>query len=254
MTSVLPPSAAPATSAQTPQPEPATPGNEGRKTRFAMIFGIVISVVTVVAIALAVVAPLLSPVLDPLSDGWQKIYDSSSQSFNATTWDESNGCNVTSDGLHAETEARCNFKPSQSGDLTSKGFVIDATLAPPSAVRAEQVPVILISDTVFVGIDQLGSFALCVRTCDPSSVAAVGGARVTGQANDWHAATDVANTIAIRVTVDGTTNTLQFFTNGQYVASLDVSSVSLYSATLTLGADAGAEALFTRAAIYSASA
>lgn len=254
MTTVLPPNASPATDTRTPRPEPATPGNEGRKTRFAMVFGIVISVMTVVAIVLAVVAPLLSPVSDPLSDGWRKVYDSSSQPFNATTWDESNGCAVTSDGLHAETEARCNFKPSLSGDLTSKGFVIDATLAPPSAVASEQVPVILISDMVFVGIDQLGSYALCVRTCDPSSVDAVGGARVRGQADDWHAATDVANTIAIRVAVSGTTNTLQFFTNGQYVASLDVSSVSLYSAALTLGADEGAEALFTRAAIYSANA
>src|SRR5262249_19097728 len=150
----------------------------------------------VVAVALAVVAPLLSPVSDPLLDGWQKIYDSDSQSFNATAWDESDGCNITPGGLHAGSRAHCAFKPSKRSNLTGDGFVIDATIAPPGAVDSEQIPLIYITDEVLVGIDQSGSYALCVHTCDTSDSADTSGNAVLGQADDWHAATNVANTIA----------------------------------------------------------
>jgi hypothetical protein len=254
MTSVLPPSASPATSTQTPSQPEAAPAGDGRKARYALIFGIASAALTLVAVVLAVVAPLFSPVAGPLSDGWKKVYDSNSQPFSATAWDESNGCSVTPDGLHAGSRAHCTFKPSQGLNLTGNGFVIDVTVAPPGAVASEQIPVMYITDSVFVGIDQSGSYALCVRTCDTSDPEASNGIAVTGQADDWHAATNVSNTIAVRVTSVGIKNTLQFFTNGQYTASIELSGVSLYTATIALGADDAGEALFTSAAIYSASA
>ncbi len=251
MTTVLPPSAPPATS----QPQTGNaPSGERRKANYTLIFGITSIALTLIAIALAVVAPLFSQVTDPLSDGWQKVYDSDSQPFSATAWDESDGCSVTPDGLHAGSRASCIFKPSKSSNLTGSGFVIDATIAPPGAVESAQIPLIYITDEVLVGIDQSGSYALCLHTCDTTAAAEGNGIAVTGQADDWHAATNVANTIAVRVTAVGTTNTLQFFTNGQYTASIDISSVSLYSATVALGADDSGEAIFTRVAIYSASA
>ena len=251
MTSVLPPSTSPATSEQTPQ---ESSGSEGRKTHYPLIFGLVSAVVTVVAVGLAVIAPLLSPISDPLSDGWRKVYDSNSQPFSSSAWDESNGCELTADGLYAVSEARCVFKPSLSSNLTGSGFVVDVTVAPPGAVESEQRPVMYLTDNVFVGIDQSGSYALCVHSCDTSDFEVSNGIAVTGQADDWHAATNVSNSIAVRVTSEGTTNTLQFFTNGQFTASIDLAGVSLYAASIALGADEGAEALFTRAAIYSASA
>lgn len=251
MTSVLPPSASPAAGTQTPPQTGSASTNDGRKTSYPLIFGITSAAITLVAVALAVIAPLFSSVADPLSDGWQKVYDSNSQPFSAGAWDESDGCSVTPDGLHAGSRAHCTFKPSLSSNLTGSGFVIDVTVAPPGAVESEQIPVMYITDGVFVGIDQSGSYALCVHTCDPQ---ASNGIAVTGQADDWHAATNVENTIAVRVTAMGTTNTLQFFTNGQYTASIDLSGVSLYSASIALGADDASEAIFTSAAIYSASA
>jgi hypothetical protein len=209
---------------------------------------------TVVAIALALLGPLFSSVSDPLSDGWTKVYDSQSQPFNTSVWDDTKGCTVTPDGLHAGSQGECVFKPSKVSDLTSRGFVIDATVAPPSAVESEQRPAIYIGDSVFVGIDQAGSFALCVSTCASTDSQGSRNNVVLGTADDWHAATNVENTITVRVITGESTNTLQFFTNGQYTASLDLSGVTLSSIAVALGADDGSEALFTRAAIYSASA
>jgi hypothetical protein len=219
-----------------------------------LIFGATSAALTLIAVALAVIAPLFSPVAGPLSDGLQKVYDSNSQPFSASAWDESDGCDVTADGLHAGSRAHCTFKPSLSSNLTGNGFVVDVTVAPPGAVASAQRPAMYITDNVFVGIDQSGSYALCVQTCDTSDPEVSNGIAVTGQAGDWHAATNVSNTIAVRVTSVGATNTLQFFTNGQYTASIALSGVSLDAASIALGADDASEALFTSATIYSAGA
>lgn len=252
MTSVLPPNAPPASGVQAPPQPGSAPSGQGRKVNYPLIFGVTSVAITLVAIALALVGPLFASVSDPFSDGWTKVYDSESQPFNASVWDQTNGCSITSDGLYASSRAECTFKPSQTTDLTSRGFVIDATVAPPSAVESEQRPAIYIGDSVFVGIDQLGSFALCVETCASSNTQGDGANVALGTADDWHAATNVENTITVRVIVGESAKTLQFFTNGQYTASLDISSVTLTSATVALGADDSSEALFTRAAVYSA--
>ena len=255
MTSVLPPSASPATSTPTsPQSDSPSAGSDGRTGRYALIFGVVSVALTLVVVALAVVAPLFSSASDPLADGWNKVYDSDSQPFSASTWDESKGCDVTSSGLHAASQSSCAFVPSQSADLTSKGFVVDVTVAPPGDVQSEQIPVIYISNKVLVEIDQSGSYLLCVLTCNTAAAAEGEGINVSGYADDWHAATNVSNTIAVRVSINGSTNTLQFYTNGQYVTAVDLSSVSLYGVEIGLGAEEESEALFTHAAIYSASA
>jgi hypothetical protein len=250
MTSLLPPSTPAATDTNTPS-EASAPSPQGgrrgrRGSRYPLIFGVTSVVLTLAAIALAVAAPALSPVASPFGDNWHKFYDSDSQQF-SETWDTSKGCNVLSDGLHAGSGGHCLFKPSQQLNLTSEGFLIDVTVAPPGRVESEQRPIILIADRIFVGVNQTGSYIVCIQSCNTEISDTV----VIGQADDWHAAANVENTIAVRVAPsDGT---LQLFTNGQYVTTVSFGSDALFTASIVLGADDGSEAIFTHAAVYSAS-
>ena len=215
-------------------------------TRYALVVAIVVVAITVAAMVLAVIGPALaSSASSPIPSGWAKIYDASLSDDG--NWLTPVGCSFTASGLDAQAPSTpaapgCTFGPSQNGDLTSQGVLVQVALAPAASVRGNQVPQIALNfegAPVTFSINQEGQFELCLPdgslTCPSDATVA------------WHEDGFVANTMALRY-VNGI---VTGYANDQQIIERSVNVLGLGRATISLAATRGNEALFTHATIYS---
>ena len=231
-----------------PLPEPPQGVAPGR---YAGIFAIVLGVVCLAALVLAALAPTLSPrAATNVPTTWAKVYDDVIRTGSA--WDTSGDCTPVSGNLDiqaSDTSVSCNFKPSESLDVLSQGFYIQAEVAPAARVAGVQLPMITVGEgqDIKVAFDQEGNYRLCAgagsNVCLSDSTIA------------WHSDGYVPNTIGLLYIPGASTSdsgTVTFFANGQEIASKPDTLPS--NAPLALGAATGGEALFTHVTLYLASA
>jgi hypothetical protein len=201
--------------------------------------------VTIATIGLAVVAPQLGEnAAGDLPSGWAVVFDND-LSAASSDWKVSGDCGFDRGGLFANNgDSLCVYTPSSDVDYISQGFRLDATLAPAGAVEKSQVAV-LVAGTAYFAIAQDGSFALAdgTRTSDDA---------VRDTAFNWHANGLTPDTI--RLEWDGPGTPLVAYTNGFKVAEVEYSISPSSSHTLKIGADSGAQALYTHVTLASASA
>jgi hypothetical protein len=200
-------------------------------------------------LVLGFVAPALGP--GPASivpAGWSKTFDG--PLVDDGTWDNGGGCTFNSSGLDVQggTQGQvCAFTPSTQRDLTSQGFALEVQLAAAANVQGDQRVVIAVggdSDGARLIVAQTGQFTLCRNASEVC---------VPNLTDAWHGDSYVANSIALRYLPDtGGGGQLAYFANGQLVTTIGLDLGS--SATLGIGAGSDAEALFTHATVYSASA
>jgi len=266
-----PPYAAPAPSATNGATPPAS-GADGAATApaaaksrrtglYALIFGVALAVLLVAAIALAAIAPgLRASETGSIPQGWTRVYDANLTAGDDGQWDHTIGCAAASDGLEAggptsdSVGGVCFFKPSAATDLTSRGFLLDVTLAAPNNVPNNQAPVIIVGDSTFVTFTQQGAYTICVSQCSATGTAGGGGggAFATGSSSAWHEDGFVGNTIGVEVASDGATLTL--FVNGAAVTTVTIAASVSSQTPIAIGALEGAQAIYTHATFYSGSA
>lgn len=216
--------------------------------RFGVILGTVTAVIVITAIALAVVAPLsASQVSATPPAGFTQVYDAGLSDDG--TWTDTAPCTFTSQGLDVTggtLGTACTFRPSTSGDVTSQGFWIQATVAPAASLQNNEVPVILVGKDEPVLIDSQGAYIIYCNNDNTNANTPC----ATGTTTAWHTNEFVANTIT--VSYDAGAATLTVFVNDQVVTSAPFTQGS--QPTLALGAGGDGEAIFTHVSIYSANA
>jgi hypothetical protein len=197
--------------------------------RFGKVFGVAAIVLTLAGLLLAGLAPQLAshaPSTTPagctFSDGRLDVVGA----------DGSNGC---------------AYAPSDARDLLSQGFQLSIALAPDGAVKLEQDPQITLTgggSSLFIVFNQAGEYIICGDSCQPGS-----GLYVLGLSVAWHTDGYTPNNITLRYLPAD--DSLTLYTNGQEVHTLHVSLP--VQPELALGADSGAEAIYTHVTLYSAS-
>lgn len=233
------------------EPEPVSSTPHGLwPDRFSLVFAGVTLVVTLCAVALGAIAPAFSSRQASIAPaGWTKSPDGPIRDDG--TWGSGSGCSFTAAGLDVQGSDRaavCAFTPSQHVDLTSQGFALEVRLAPASQVQGNQRALFAVggdADGAFVTVDQNGMYTMCryssEQTCLPNSMVA------------WHGNSYVSNTLAVRYLPDtGGGGSLALFANGEYVDTLAVDLNP--GAEFGIGAEAGSEALYTHATVYTAGA
>jgi hypothetical protein len=260
---------APITSEEGPLPEAKRGIWSGR---YAKVTAFVLIAMVVVAIAAAVVGPLVAGQISPASapSNWTKAYNSNLQ--NTSDWTGDGGCYNGPNGLDVSAITGsngfdvCTYSPSTTSDLVSQGFQLNLTLSPESQLQNPLTPLVQIGDNSGDGLtvvfDDTGDYAICedassdCSTCLPANLGA--GCNGSVLASDstvaWHTDSYVPNTLAIRYQVnsDGS-DTISVFANGQQAVS-SATTVSLSSGfSIAIGSGDEGEALYTGAALYTAS-
>ncbi len=251
----------PATAPQPAADQPTKP--VGRPRLYALIVGVIFTILIVAAIALAAYSPSLAPTESgAIPRGWTKVYDANLTAGDDGRWDQSQGCAFGSSGLNADASsssnaALCAFKPSETQDLASGGFLLEMTLTPAANITSEAVPLIVLgSDTsgaVFVFADQQGNYTICQANCDTATRQ---GVLESGSTATWHGDPYVANTFAVQFVQQGLNNnpTITLFINGEQVAQIDVSQAINVSAGAAIpfgvGSLSGGAEVYTHATLY----
>ena len=227
-------------------PEPKSP--RGFWTgRYGLVFAIVSICVTLVALVLAIAGPSFAQrVTSPGGNGLTQVFDGSLRDNGQ--WDNTDSCYFSSSGLDVSSSsdyAQCQYKPSANNDLTSQGFSLQVTIAPAATVTGEQIVVVSAAGAT-VEMTQGGAFTVCEGSELPCPLDTR--TTSTGETVAWHTDAYVANTIAIRYNPGDSRITV--FANGQQFASVPAGQTS---GAISLGTAPGGEALYTHAALYSAS-
>lgn len=216
--------------------------------RYGFVFAIVSVGVTLAALVLAMAGPSFAQrVTSPGGDGLTQVFDGGLRDNGQ--WDNTDSCYFSSSGLDVSSSsdyAQCQYKPSVNNDLTSQGFSLQVTIAPAATVTGEQVAVISAAGAT-VEMTQQGSFFVCEGSELPCTL---GSGNASGATDAWHTDAYVANTIAIRYNPGAGDSRIVFFANGQQFASVPAGQTS---GAISLGTAPGGEALYTHAALYSAS-
>lgn len=214
--------------------------------RYGFVFAVVAICVTLVALVLAFLASGLTPhAASPSSSGMTRVFDG--LLTDDGQWDNTGACSFTPAGLDVSSSAGaadCQYSPSVGNDLTSQGFILEATLAPAASVQGPESAEILAGGTS-VELTQQGSFSVCAA---PQLPCGTGTPSSTGATDAWHTDAYVSNTIQIRYSAGDARVTVSV--NGQQIAALPVSQTS---GPIALGSGVSGEALYTHAALYSAS-
>lgn len=229
-----------------PPPQPpatAEPPKSGRW--FVPVFGVLLTVLTLGALALAFFAPSTITPLSPPSN-WAQVY-SGTPSESSGAWDVTKGCEFTTSGLYTASGATCAFLPSQKQDLTSQGFYFSVTLAPAGDVAQEEQGAIGLGDSLWMCVDQFGTYILSTGACDTST--ATSAQTDTGEVASLHTDALVANTLS--VLYDAQKETVTYAVNGQPFATVQVVTQG-QGTTISLGTGANGGAIFTSATLYSA--
>lgn len=243
-----------------------TPQHGARTKRpglYALIFGGIVAAVTLISIGLAAIAPSLEPnASTAVPSGWAKVYNGDlTQSVDG--WDTQHGCSGSQSGLFVQGGDQngviCQYQPSASSNITSKGFVITAAVAPVAQTSQVEIPIITIGNSqsvlvLFYAQDVTvqgqnfiaGTYIICDATCNANASDAL---FIQGTTAAWHTDPYVANTITVRLDADG--STLTVYANGEQVATGTVNVDP--NPQIAIGADAGGQALFTHVTIYSGS-
>ena len=244
-----------------PSPPPASAPVDGQPLRerpkgffsgrFGLIFGLIAIIVSVLAVVLASSGPLMVNHAS-IPSGMSKVYDGTPN--DSSTWSDIEGCSQAQNGLDVKSSNRhgCQFLPSESADLLSKGFYLSITLAPDASVTDAQVPLVALGNDVFVAFDQQGAYLICTGTCDAFG----GDTRVSASTSAWHTDGYTPNTFTLvyQPGADNGQDALVLFVNGQQARTVDLSVPS--GADLVLAATEPAqgepgEAIYTRVSLYS---
>jgi len=255
---------APVTSEEGPAPERQRGLWSGR---YARLTGIVIIAITVLAIVAAAAGVALTAQVSSTAapSSWTRVVSGSLG--NTTQWTGDGGCDVAPYGLDVTGISGsdvCTFTPSTSSDLVRSGFQLNLKIAPEVRLYDALTPLIQVGnangDGFSVIFDDTGDFAICQDTStDCAGCLGVGmGCNDTALVSDstvaWHTDPYVGNDLEVRyqqnLNGDGT---LTVFVSGQQIADTTIAGGLGQGSTLTIGAGDGGEALYTGAAIYTAS-
>jgi hypothetical protein len=214
-------------------------------------------VITVLAVALASVAPSLGlRTANAVPGDWTKVLDGG---IAADAWRLNVGCSLTAQGMDvvgSSHDAVCLYTRSTTGDLTSRGFLIEVRVAPAGTVQGNQEPLIAIGNpsTGVSGVfTQSGQYALCTGVSSDSCIRGntIGcDSCIRGNTIAWHSDSYIANSMGLRYVADGDGGRVTLFANGQEVAS--IAATIAPGSSISLGAAADSEAVFTHATLYSA--
>lgn len=227
----------------TPEPKPL----QGLWTgRYGLVFAVVVTSVTIAALVLAFLGTGLAPrVAGPASSGLTRVFDGALT--NNGQWENTDSCYFSSSGLDVSSRsgaAQCQYKPSINTDFTSQGFLLEVTVAPAASIQGQEIADIAAAGTT-VEVTQQGAFTICTAADVPCTLGTPSSA---GSTDAWHTDGYVSNTIAVRYSPNEARLTV--IVNGQQIASLPTGQIS---GPIALGTRAGGEALYTHAALYSAS-
>jgi hypothetical protein len=218
--------------------------------RYAMVIAVLASLVTLAGIALAAVAPLfVNHAADVVPAQWTLVYDGGL--IDNGTFERPDGCTFPSSGLHVDGNAAtpgCKLTRSVSDDLTSQGFYLETTVAPPADLAGEEEPVVVVGtgrSALLFRFDQTGTYIVCTDPCEQGA-----GILGLGLTAGWHTNGFTSNTIAVRY--DAGVGQVTLYVNSQEVLTVGYRVDA--GAQLVLAADAGGEALYTHFTLYSASA
>lgn len=225
-----------------PQPKPA---RGPWATRYGFVFAVVAVCVTAVALVLANVGPSVAERVAGPTSGLTQVFDG--PLTNDGKWDNTDSCYFSSSGLDVSSRseyAQCQYRPTANADLTSQGFWLQVTVAPAASVSGQEVAVIS-AGGANVELTQQGSFMVCQSSGLPCTL---GARSSSGETVAWHTDSYVSNTIAVRYTPGD--SLLTVYVNGQQITSLPAGDINGF---IALGTAPGGEALYTHAALYSAS-
>jgi hypothetical protein len=248
-----------------PQPlvQPPTPVERAASPRVGrvirQVLGVVLALVTLGSVALAAAgqsSAQLAP--SPASVGYTLTYSSRSAN-DQNQWDGST-CVLEQGGLHARelpnAPSLCAFRPSESQDVTSLGFFLDAVVGPAAAVPSEQEPCVVLRNAssateLSLTFDQQGNYVLDTAPAGTDcSLSSSTGLPVTTGTFAWHTDGEVANRISLLYMPNADQN-LILYVNGQQVAQTTWNTSGFDTIdTINLGAAAGGEAVFTSFALY----
>jgi hypothetical protein len=217
--------------------------------RFGKVFGVAAIVLTLAGLLLAGLAPqLVTHAPSGAPAGWTTLYDGTPS--DSAGWDAAAGCTFSHSGLDvvgADGSNGCGYVPSQQHDLLSGGFQFSVALAPDGSVKLAQDPEVILAgggSSLYVVLNQVGEYIICDDSCQAGS-----GLYVIGLSVAWHTDGYTPNSVTLRYLP--TDDSLTLYTDGQKVRTLHVSLP--VQPELALGADSGAEAIYTHATLYSAS-
>jgi hypothetical protein len=239
-----------------PAPLPPTPAERplrpGRARIANALIAVGVVIVTLGAITVAALAPALtsSPASSPAA-GLSQVYSAPLTSDDGQ-WNLSHGCFFGDGGLHAtlqRSNTLCDFSASAAPDLASTGFYLEAVVGPAAAVSGQQKPCIVIStgeDAITAAFDQQGGFGLVLPGATGAEACSIGSALVGSGGYAWHTNGITPNRIGVRY--DAPTGTLTVYANGLPIATRSIQLLRPIS--LSLGASADGEAVFTRFSLY----
>jgi hypothetical protein len=242
---------------QPPTPVERAPSPGGARL-FTVVVIVLVAALTVGALGLASAAPsLVAHAPSPASLGFQQVYNQR-LADDVGHWDLTSTCGIGSEGLHAE-DGICNFLPSTSGDLTGQGFLVTVGVAPGLDVASEEDACITLSTssvTDALVITQQGAYTLVKQlsnTCNAPNPLSLG-VNVSGDIIPpgntvaWHSDAYEPNQISIQYS--SADQAITVYVNDQRMLQAPVAVSG--ELTISLGAPAGAEALYTTMALYSA--
>jgi hypothetical protein len=236
----------PATLPPVPAERPSRPG----RSRIAnALIAAAVALVTLGAIALAALATAPADTAAPTA-GLTQVY-SASPAKDPSHWDVSNGCIFADGGLHATRQSSatlCDFRPDGAQDLATGGFYLVADVGPAAALAGQEKPCVEIragEDVDTLAFDQQGAYGL--RLGGSGSPECAISALLTGtETYAWHTNGITPNRIAVRY--DASAAALTIYANGLKIAERPIRLSS--PVTLSLGASADGEAVFTHFALY----
>jgi hypothetical protein len=235
--------------------------------RYAHLTGIVIIAITVLAIVAAVVGVEVTAQVSSTAapSSWTKVFAGTLD--NTTQWNGDGGCDVATDGLDVTGISGsdvCTFTPSTSSDLVSSGFQLNLKIAPEIRLYDALTPLVQVSNSHGDGFslifDDTGNFVICQYTsadcagCLGASLSCNDTVLVSDSTVAWHTNPYVGNDLEVRYQQNlGSDGTLTVFVSGQQIADTTIAGGLGQGVTLAIGAGDGGEALFTGAALYTAS-
>src|SRR5262249_38211840 len=153
---------------------------------------------------------------------------------------------------HVEGDVRtagCKLTRSETEDLTSRGFYLETTVAPPADLAGAEEPIIIVgtgSSALLFRFGQEGTYIICTDACDLQMEQTILSLGLTAA---WHENGFTPNTIAIRY--DAAAEQVTLYVNSQEVRTVPYRVDA--GAQIVLAAEQGGEALYTHVTLYSAS-